>query len=106
MKRRIAITSVVIDEDQSFTLIELSQSCQTHAEQIVEMVEHGLLEPKGKKPANWRFSARDLKRSQKALRLQQDLSVNMPGTALALDLLDEIEQLKQQLQTLRRLTHD
>ncbi len=106
MKRQIKLTSVVIDDEQGFTLYEVSQSCQTPAELIIEMVEHGLLEPRGKAPANWRFSASDLKRSQKALRLQQDLAINMSGTALALDLLDQINQLKQQLRTLRRLTHD
>jgi chaperone modulatory protein CbpM len=32
-----------------------------------------------------------------AIRLQEDLGVNLPGAALALDLLERIEQLQRQL---------
>jgi chaperone modulatory protein CbpM len=35
-----------------------------------------------------------LKRLQIALRLQQDLDINLPGSALILDLLEEMERLK------------
>jgi chaperone modulatory protein CbpM len=33
-------------------------------------------------------------RVRRAVRLQRDLELNLPGTALALELIDEIEQLR------------
>ena len=44
--------------------------------------------------AEWRFPGSAVTRAQKALKLARDLRVNWPGTALALDLLDEIERLR------------
>jgi chaperone modulatory protein CbpM len=101
MTQELHIT--VYDDEHRFTLYEISDSCQVHAELIVEFVEHGLLEPEGEKPEHWRFSEKDLQRSQKALRLQQDLEVNLPGAALALELQEEIEQLKARLAVWEKL---
>ena len=105
MKHELTITSIIIDESKTFTIYELSQSCQTPAEMIIEMVEHGLLAPQGTTPESWIFSASDFKRSQRALRLQQDLEINLPGLALALDLLDELEDLRIQLNHFKKLYH-
>ena len=60
----------------------------------IEMVEEGVLEPRGVTPAEWRFPGSAVTRAQKALKLARDLRVNWPGAALALDLLDEIERLR------------
>jgi chaperone modulatory protein CbpM len=52
--------------------------------------------------AQWRFSGSSLRRARLALRLSQDLEVNAPGVALALDLMDEIEELRARLHRLGR----
>ncbi|OGT31102.1 MAG: hypothetical protein A3E87_04265 [Gammaproteobacteria bacterium RIFCSPHIGHO2_12_FULL_35_23] len=103
MKQELTISSVIIDESQTFTIYELSTTCQVCAEEIIEMVEYGLLTPQGEVPEVWIFSARDLRRSQKALRLQQDFQINLPGLALSLDLLEEIEQLRAELNHFKKL---
>jgi len=43
-----------------------------------------------------------LLRVQTTLRLQRDLEVNLAGAVLALELLDEIKQLRQQVAFLQR----
>ena len=60
-----------------------------------------MLQPSGESPEQWRFSGRSLSRVRVAARLRRDLEINPPGVALALDLLDEIEQLEARLRRIR-----
>ena len=93
-RRGRIVVGTVIGEQTVFTLRELCLACGVHAELVIEMVEEGVLEPRGVAPSEWRFSGRAVIRAQKALNLMRDLQVNWPGAALALDLLEEIEQLR------------
>jgi len=90
----------ILDEEFEFTLGELCRASATPAEVIIEMVEEGLLEPRGPTPPEWRFSGPALRRVQVALHLQRDLHVNLAGAALVLDLLDEIARLRERLSRL------
>lgn len=97
MKSQTILTGIVVDEDAEFTLIELSQACGRPAEWIIELVEEGVIEPVGTVQADWRFRGACLRRVQIANRLASDLGVNLPGAALALELLDEVERLRRRL---------
>ena len=44
------------------------------------------------------FAGASLRRTRVALRLLHDLELNLPGAALAVDLLDEIARLQRRLQ--------
>jgi chaperone modulatory protein CbpM len=66
-------------------------------ETVNEMVDEGLLIPEGTSPETWRFNALSIKRIQVTLRLQNDLRVNLPGAALVLDLLEELDELRSRL---------
>ena len=96
MKRHTTreLSGTVLDERTVFTLHELCRVCGVHAELDIEMAEEGVLDPRGAAPAQWRFTGSAVTRAQKALKLSRDLRVNWPGAALALDLLEEIEQLR------------
>jgi len=61
-------------------------------------VDEGALEAIGNAPSEWRFTDPALRRGKLALWLTRDLEINLPGVALALDLLDEIATLQAQLQ--------
>ncbi len=98
-KEIIVTSGTILDENTSFTLIELCRYGKTSAEYIIEMVEEGILDPKGKTELEWRFDALALKRLQTAQRLQRDLRINLPGTALVLELLEEMDELRQRLAT-------
>lgn len=90
----------LLDEQMELSLAELCRACSVHAETVLAMVEEGLLEPRGTAPAEWRFPGPAVRRVQVALRLQRDLGLNLPGAALALDLLEELEILRRRLQAL------
>ena len=84
----------IIDESCEYSLRELCNLCKVHAQFIQDLIEEGILSPQGQNPREWRFAAIEIKRIQISIRLQEDLRINLPGTALALDLLEEIEQQK------------
>lgn len=88
----------LVDDDLQLSLRELCQDCGVHAETVIELVEHGVLEPRGRAPGEWQFVGHDLLRIKRALRLQRDLAINLAGIALSLDLLDEIRYLQRKLQ--------
>lgn len=93
----LVIAGTVLDETIQFSLVELCECAKTNQEQIIAMVEEGILEPAGTSIHSWRFDTKALKRLQVAMRLQNDLGVNLQGSALALDLLEEMEALRRQI---------
>lgn len=97
VKELLIISGTVLDETMRLTLFELCEFAKVSPERVIEMVEEGVLEPQGASVYNWVFDTRALKRLQIAIRLQQDLGVNLSGSALVLDLLEEMETLRQQV---------
>lgn len=90
--------SAIILEDQSdLSLSEVCQACAVRVETIIELVDEGVLSPRGREPHCWRFTGTHLRRATVAIRLQRDLGVNMAGAALALQLLDELDALQAKL---------
>jgi chaperone modulatory protein CbpM len=89
-----ALEGVLLDDNIRMSLRELCDMCDVNAELIVEMVSEGIAEPEGSEPHRWRFTGASIQRIQIAIRLQQDLKVNLAGAALALDLLEELAELR------------
>jgi chaperone modulatory protein CbpM len=87
----------ILEESVEITLDELTRTCRVRAEWVSELVEEGVLEPLSRQATQWRFSATSVVRVQKARRLERDLGVNLPGIALALELLDRIDALEARL---------
>jgi len=96
-KQLMILSGELLDDEMRVSLTELCKMCGVDADQIRQMVEEGVVEPHGSYPQEWRFSGAVVKRIQVAIRLQRDLRINLPGVALALELLDELEELRQQL---------
>ena len=90
----------LLDEDVEMTLAQLCQACELSEAQIIELVEQGIIDPLGPEPAEWRFVSVSLRRVRITRNLQRDLGVNAPGAALALELLEEIEELRARLRRL------
>jgi chaperone modulatory protein CbpM len=87
----------VLDEASEITLAELSRTCRVHAEWVMELIDEGVIEPLTSGDPQWRFASTTVVRIEKARRLQRDLGVNLPGIALALQLLDRIDALEARL---------
>ncbi len=94
------IEGMVLDECLSVSLTELARLCGSQGRIVRLMVTEGVLRPQGSGPDEWRFSGLEVRRARRALRLQRDLELNLAGTALALDLLDEVETLRERVRVL------
>ncbi|WP_284615076.1 chaperone modulator CbpM [Aquabacterium humicola] len=81
----------VVDE---LSLVELSRCCGCSVEWVIDLVDEGVVVPAGRQPIEWRFDEAAIARTHAAWRLTRDLSVNIAGAALALELLDEIRELR------------
>ena len=92
---------LITEEENDLTLIQLCNICNLRPESIIEMVNEGILEPVGSAKKSWRFPFSTVENIHKVIRFQNDLEVNLAGAALALHLLDRIEQLEVMLE--RRL---
>ena len=88
----------LVDKKTVITLEELCRHCTVKTEEIIVMVEEGILDPQGERlepaTAGWQFHISSVKRVTVAVHLQRDLGVNLPGAALALELMDRIAELE------------
>lgn len=94
------LAGFILEEQTELSLADLCRACATQADLIVELVNEGVLSPRGQQPDHWLFTGMHLQRARVALRLQNDLGVNLAGAALALELLDELDRLRTRLQLL------
>ena len=94
------MSGVVLDERTEFSLGDVCRACSMHIEWIVTLVEEGVLEPAGRDQASWRFTGTQLRSARTISRLQRDLGVNVEGAALVLELIDELEALRERLAAL------
>lgn len=81
---------------------ELCQCAELPQTVVLEIVEHGIVEPSGATPEQWQFDANALAIVKRAFRLQAELQIEWAGVALALLLLDELEYLRDENNHLRR----
>lgn len=91
----------IIEENVTFSLHDLSHASGATEEQLRLWVLEGILDltsscrPTQETMSNWRFPGTALKKAMVAHRLMDELNINIPGVALALDLLEQLEQLQQ-----------
>lgn len=106
-------TIVEVETRISLTLRELCERGGVTAEFVLQLLEHGILEPltpapaprgmAGGTPASLpHFDAVALRRLHSARRLHRDLDLNLPGIAVVLQLLEERDALRAELLRLRR----
>ncbi|WP_299873085.1 chaperone modulator CbpM [uncultured Cocleimonas sp.] len=101
------ISGSILEEEPTLNLAELCQCCQTPAEFIIRLVDQGVIAPlEGESTRQWRFHQSAQIRTHKALRLRQDLGINLSGVALSLELLDEIDNLKKELNQLKHIAQN
>lgn len=89
-----AISALLLDENVELSLADLCASCGVTEQLVVEIVAEGIVSPSGEEPRGWRFSGVAVSRVRRVVRLQHEFDVNLPGAALALELLEEIERLR------------
>ncbi|WP_454784134.1 chaperone modulator CbpM [Legionella sp. WA2024007413] len=102
MKQDNTIIGVLIEETMTISFDEVCQKYQIPEELLHEMVEYGLFSTETTKTEHLELNPNDLRKIESAFRLHQDLGINLPGVALALDLIEKIDQLNEELNILRK----
>jgi len=92
-----SLSGTVFDEATEVTVIELCRVCSIDISLVDELVGEGILEPSGGAREQRRFPYNSVRRTHTVIHLRRDLGLNLAGAALALDLLDRIENLRLQL---------
>lgn len=91
------LRGTLLDDRDELSVDEVCRVCSVSSDWVVELVDEGVLDPIGSERARWRFRAECVGTVRMARRLQRDLDVNLAGVALALDLLQEIHELRLRL---------
>jgi chaperone modulatory protein CbpM len=84
------------------TLGEVTQSARLSTETVITIVECGIVQPRGDQPQQWLFEPQMLGTVQRACRLQRDLELDWPAVALALELIEDLQRLREENQRLRQ----
>jgi len=98
---RQTIRGIVLDEFTEVTMDDLCRTCRVDQTVVISLIEEGIVEPHSRDETPWRFSGSALPLVVRAIRLQRDLELNPAGVAFALDLLDEIDRLRQQIKLIK-----
>ncbi len=92
------LRGVIFEESAVLTVRDLSRLCSVEERHIVEFVEEGVLSVAQIDTAEWHFTGAALRRARIALRLERDLELNLAGVALALQLMEELDRLRSELE--------
>jgi chaperone modulatory protein CbpM len=98
MSKHLKILLGKILEDFPLTLEELSRAAHADVQTVTLLIEYNIIQPSGNTPHTWRFRSLDLYRTKKAIALQKDLELNMAAIGVVLDLLDEIQHLREEIE--------
>lgn len=102
MSQRNIVTEVIIDDDARFTFSEVCQYCHFSEQMLNDLIDHGLfgeIEPPYQKI---QFDHVMLSRARSAFRLRRDFELDLQGILLVLELLDEMTNLREELEVLRK----
>jgi len=89
------------DKHEPVYLISVAaRLCDMHPQTLRMYERMGLIRPKRVNQKNRLYSQADIERLRQIQRLTRDLGVNLAGVEIILDLLDKVERLQQELETL------
>lgn len=90
------MNSTTLGVEQVCMVVEISRH------ELIQVIELGIVEPPGNTPEEWVFDLGMLSVLRRAQRLHRQLEVSWPGIALAMQLLEKVEQLQAENERLRQ----
>ncbi len=84
------------EQDILLSFEEFVDACGSQSEWVIALIEENVISVEGS-PRLARYTGLQLGRMRRAQRLHRDFDASAQATALILELLDEIEQLRKQL---------
>lgn len=97
MTNKKNITNPMPEDWFYLSLHEVTHSFGVTTETIIEIVNEGIVQTETNRDNELQFDSDAMRRIRTVLRLQRDLGVNLAGAGLAMDLMEEIERLRQLL---------
>lgn len=91
---------VCLTGEHALELEAFAAACGTDVQFVCVLVDEGLLQPtlQPALQAEWRFGGEELARVRRICRLQRDFEANLQSVAVMLELIDQVERLRAQLQ--------
>ena len=107
MAKDTEITEVMIDNTSTtISFVEICRQYGVSEEILFEFLEYGLITEILTPNKHLMFEPEHLQRILSACRLHTDLEINTHGVILALELMDELRELRRELDILRRHLHN
>lgn len=108
MKSVTIYSAVMVDGTAPLSLPEMAHLCEQHVDWVVSLVHEGLVGlERDVLPAEtpldlWAFASAAAARARQIARVQRDFEVNLDAAALMVDLMEEVRQLRAQLEVYQR----
>ncbi|MDR3442769.1 MAG: chaperone modulator CbpM [Legionella sp.] len=102
MKQNNILIGVLIEDSETISYTEVCHKYNIPKELLTEMMEYGLFSNQSSQIEQLKLNPQELKRIESAFRLHRDLGINLPGVVLAIELLEKIEHLDEELNILHR----
>lgn len=102
MDKETILTGVLIERTATLTLIEVCDKYHIPKELLIEMLDEGLFSNQSTQPEAIALDQNALRRIEIAFRLHKDLELNLPGVVLAIELLEELGKMNDELAILRK----
>ncbi len=102
MSKDTFLVGVLIEETTTISFNEVCRKYNIPKELLIDMIEQGLFPTQTTQVEQVALDQKALRRLESAFRLHRDLGINLPGVALALELLEEMEKMRSELDILRK----
>lgn len=102
MEKHLIKAGVLVDEQSTISFVEVCQRYDIAENWLIDLLDQGLFNVSVINRESLLFNQTMLRRIQSARRLQHDLNINLSGVVLVLELLDQLSQVRQELDILQR----
>lgn len=102
MNQNNRLIGVLIEDSETMSYTEVCHKYNIPKELLLEMMEYGLFSNHSSQIEQLQLHPKELRRIESAFRLHRDLGINLPGVVLAIELLEKIEHLDDELTILHR----
>ncbi len=103
MSEQDIIKGILMNGNVTLTFVEVCHYCQLPEEVLMDWIAHGLLGDEVRSSVEEaKFNHEMMVRIRTAYRLHNELEVNVQGAILALELLDQIAEMQDELAILKR----
>lgn len=99
------VSGQLLGDEFELDFAAVVQACRLERKQVISLVESGLLEPRGERPATWRRGT-GLMRARLTQRLTHDLGINVEGAALIVEILEERDAMRKRMRMLSALLEE